>query len=230
MEETFAARVQAVDLARLRTYLQDLQAPCYESQLLRVVFPELDIGQASPLALYQHHFVLFHVLYQLQNEWYQEQQYLYIHFMRTMLLPYPGPDQCRFFNEDLVQFCRAACHSGESYCRFHAQQVGDAALDELSLKYFYADVRNFYRFDEETATAFIEGTWELLAHYERYQQCFQILHIPETTDLASIKKTFKRLAKQYHPDRGASSHEKFVEINNAYQFLLRVIPGLKAQK
>jgi len=228
--ETFAAQVHAVDLSRLRAYLQGLQAPCYESQLLRVIFPELQIAQASPLVLYQHHFVLFHVLYQLQDEWYQEGQYLHIHFMRTMLLPYPEPEQCRFFNDDLVQFCRAACHAGENYCRFHARYVGEAALDELSLKYFYADVRNFSRLDEETATAFMQGTWEIFTHYDRYQQCFQSLHIPETTDIASIKKTFKRLAKQYHPDRGASSHEKFVEINNAYQFLLRVIPGMKTQK
>lgn len=228
--ETFTARVQRIDRERLRAYLQTLQSPCYESQLLRIVFPELEIAQASPLVLYQHHFLLFHVLYQLQDQFYKENQYLYVHFMRTMLLPYPNPGQCRFFNEDLVSFCQTACLSGSAYCLFHAKQLGDTALDELSLKYFYADARNFERFDEDTAAAFIEGTWEILAHYEKYQQCFQILDIPETTDLISIKKTFKRLAKQYHPDRGAGSHEKFVEINNAYQFLLHVVPGMKTQK
>ena len=228
--ETFATRVHAVDCSRLRAYLQALESPCYESQLLRVVFPELEIARASPLELYQHHFLLFHVLYRLQEEFYQEDQYLYIHFMRTMLLSYPAPGKCRFFNEDLVQFCQAACRDGESYCRFHAQQVGDATLDELSLKYFYADAQNFYRLDEDTAVAFLEGTWEILTHYPQYQQCFKTLGITETTDLTRIKKTFKRLAKQYHPDRGASSYEKFVEMNNAYQFLLRVIPGMKSQK
>jgi hypothetical protein len=180
--------------------------------------------------LYQHHFLLFHVLYGLQEEFYQNAFYLHIHFMRTMLLPYPAPGTCRFFNEDLMQFCQAACRNSESYCRFHARQVGDFALDALSLKYFYADARNFFRLDEETAAAFLEGTWEILMQYDRYRQSFKTLGIAETTDLIRIKKTFKRLAKQYHPDRGASSCKQFVEINNAYQFLVRVIPGMKSQK
>lgn len=228
--DTFVQRLQTIDRSYLRQYLQALQTPCYESQLLRVVFPELEIARASPLELYQHHFLLFHVLYDLQEEFYKDNLYLYIHFMRTMLLAYPAPGKCRFFNEDLVQFCQAACQTGESYCRFHARQVGDTALDELSLKYFYVDGQNFYRLDEETAAAFLEGTWEILIHYTQYQQCFKTLGIAETTDLRLIKKTFKQLAKQYHPDRGGSSCEKFVEMNNAYQFLLRVIPGMKSQK
>ncbi|MBD3306295.1 DnaJ domain-containing protein [candidate division KSB3 bacterium] len=227
--DEFSQRLHAIDRGRLKAYLEGLRTPCYESQLFQIAFPEVEILQASPLTLYQHHFVLFHLLYHLQEEFAQEQQYLFIHFMRTIVRPYPDPGRCRFFDESLALFCRAACVPGDAYCPFHVRQIDDTALDELSLRYFYADPENFYKLDEDTAAAVINGTWELLTHYDTYQQSLAVLGLADTIDLGRLKKRFKRLAKQYHPDRGAASHEKFSEINNAYQFLVRVIPNLQGK-
>ena len=222
--DIFTQRLQALDVGQLKAFLQDRHEPCYESQLLRVAFPELEIAYATPLALYEHHFLLFHVLYALQDEFYRAQAYLFIHFMRTVLRPYPPAGACRFFHEQLTTFCHAPCPAGADYCAFHQAQVGETALEALSLKYFYADPHNFFRLDEETATAFMDGTWEILTHYETYQQSFRVLGLPETGNLDLIKKRFKQLARQHHPDFGATSQATFVEINNAYRFLLRVIP------
>ncbi len=86
MEETFAARVQTVDLVRLRTYLQNT-GPLLKTNYFEWFFRNWTLGKHRHSRCINIIFVLFHVLYQLQNEWYQEQQYLYIHFMRTMLLP-----------------------------------------------------------------------------------------------------------------------------------------------
>ncbi len=222
--DEFTQRVHNIDAEQLRVFLNSLRSPCYESELMRVAFPDFEIGTARPLSLYQNHFLLFHVLYQLQEEFARQEKYLFIHFMRTMLLPYPPTGTCRFFDERLVLFCEAPCAEGKEYCAFHLEQLGETAIDELSLRYFYADPRNFYTLDEETAEAFLNGTWEILTHYTAYQESFRVLGLSETSDIAQIKKTFKRLARQYHPDRGAESHEHFTEINNAYQFLMRVIP------
>ena len=226
----FTERLRAIDKNRVKEYLRNLQDPCYESHLFKIAFPEIEILHVHPLTLYQNHFLLFHLLYQLQDEFYKEGKYLFIHVMRTVLLPYPEPEKCRFFDEHLARFCTVSCVAGKDYCAFHADQIGETTLDTLSTKYFYADKTNFYRLDEETAVAFLNGTWEILTHYETYQHCFSVLGLSETGDLTLIKKAFKRLAKQYHPDRGGQSHEKFTEINNAYQLLLRVIPGLKLRK
>lgn len=226
--DEFTQRLYLIDRRQLRDYLDALQSPCYESELFKIVFPDVDITSAHPLTLYQNHFLLFHVLYQLQDDFAQEGKYLFIHFMRTMPVPYPEKGACRFFDERLVLFCHAPCAPGKSYCAFHLKQIGETSLEELSLKSFYADKTNFYSLDEETAVAFINGTWEILIHYETYQNCFRVLGLSETSDITLIKKTFKRLARQYHPDRGAQSHEKFSEINTAYQFLMRVIPRLKS--
>ncbi len=228
--DEFTKRLRLIDRVQLNIYLDSLQSPCYESQLLKLVFPEMDISYARPLTLYQNHFLLFHVLYQLQDEFSHAGKYLFVHFMRTIVIPYPDPERCRFFNEHLGLFCNTLCETGKNYCAFHGQQLGETALEQLSVKYFYADKANFYKLDEETAEAFINGTWEIVTHYETYQQCFHVLGISETADIMRIKKAFKDLAKQYHPDRGSRSHEKFSEINNAYQFLLRVIPRLRPGK
>ncbi len=217
--DEFTKRLNEIDQERLKHYLYALQSPCYESSLLHIIFPEMDIAHTDTLTLYQNHFLLFHVLYRLQDEFAREGKYLFVHFMRTMLVPYPEKGQCRFFEEDLGQFCKAACDRDQNYCQFHATMLGDTALEELSIKYFYLDTRNFYKLDKETAEAFMQGTWEILTHYDAYKKSFEILGLPETSDFKLIKKKFKHLAKQYHPDCGAQSQEKFQEINNAYQLL-----------
>jgi DnaJ-domain-containing protein 1 len=89
------------------------------------------------------------------------------------------------------------------------------------------DSGNFYKLDERTATAFVNGTWEILAHYEDYRRSFNVLDLPESADLPMIKKRFRQLAKRYHPDRGVTSNEKFHEINNAYQLLLHIYGMMK---
>ncbi|TDR94310.1 DnaJ C-terminal domain-containing protein [Enterovirga rhinocerotis] len=51
---------------------------------------------------------------------------------------------------------------------------------------------------------------------------YQALNIKRGADEAEIKRAFRKLAKQYHPDRNADdpkAKEKFAEINTAYEIL-----------
>lgn len=51
---------------------------------------------------------------------------------------------------------------------------------------------------------------------------YDILGVARTASEAEIKKAFRRLAKQYHPDRNAddkSAPEKFAEVNSAYEII-----------
>lgn len=51
---------------------------------------------------------------------------------------------------------------------------------------------------------------------------YKILGVPRDADEAAIKKAFRKLAKQYHPDTNngnAEAEKKFTEINEAYSVL-----------
>ena len=214
-----------VDRGGVVRHLRELTAPCYESSLLRVAFPDMEIGSASPLDLYRSHFALFHLLYRLQEEFYPEGLYLHVHFMRIFLAEYPASGKCRYYLDDTGQFCGAGCEGENDYCPFHRKRVGESALEALSVKYFYLDRDNFDRLDEKTAEAFLQGAWELLTRYGDYEKSLAVLGISGNPDLPTVKRNFRRLAMEHHPDRGAESHRRFNEINRAYRLLLRVIPG-----
>ncbi|MGQ9867042.1 MAG: DnaJ domain-containing protein [Pseudanabaenaceae cyanobacterium] len=48
---------------------------------------------------------------------------------------------------------------------------------------------------------------------------YQILQIDRLADSAAIKKAYRRLVKQYHPDRCPDGHEPMARINAAYELL-----------
>lgn len=141
--DDFASQFKLIDKKSVKSFLELQDTPCYESVLLKKAFPEIRISNISPLILYQKHFLLFHLLYLLQNEYYKKGRYLFVHFMRTFLSEYPKPGLCRFYNEHSGRFCQAACISGFDYCDFHKKQTKEHTLEELSDKYFYLDKKIF---------------------------------------------------------------------------------------
>ena len=220
----FDRQLESIDTGKIRAFLLSRQTPCYESELMKVAFPEMRIAESDPLALYKSHFILFHILYCLKDDFYEEHKYLHIHFMRTTLADYPPEGQCRFFEEHTGQFCGTPNRVG-NHCEFHSKKIRENELDEISDKYFYFDRDNFFALDAETAKTFIEGTWEILSHYDEYQKSFRILDLPDSANITDVKKKFRILAKKYHPDLGEKSHEKFNEINRAYRLLKRLMPN-----
>jgi hypothetical protein len=226
-KDEWEERLAGIDGKEMESFIEDLTYPCYESELLKIAFPGMDILHADPLTLYRNHFLLFHYLFLLQDKYYKKNMYLHIHFMRTYLLAYPERGKCRFYEADPGRFCRVDNPDGELYCDFHRKLVGDTELEAMSVKYFYLDWTNYYGLDAETARLFVDGAWEILSNYDDYRKSFVLLDLPETSSVDDIKRKFKQLAKKYHPDKGAESHEKFVEINRAYRLLMRLIPIMR---
>lgn len=48
---------------------------------------------------------------------------------------------------------------------------------------------------------------------------YDILGVGKTASSDEIKKAYRKLAHQYHPDKGAGNEDKFKEVNEAYQVL-----------
>src|SRR6266704_1409674 len=56
----------------------------------------------------------------------------------------------------------------------------------------------------------------------KYKDYYEILGVPRTASDADIKKAFRKLAREYHPDVAKNkkqAEEKFKEINEAYEVL-----------
>jgi hypothetical protein len=55
---------------------------------------------------------------------------------------------------------------------------------------------------------------------------YAILEIAPDSNESDIRKAYRRLAKQYHPDvnKSKNAHEKFIEISEAYEFLINHKP------
>ncbi len=55
----------------------------------------------------------------------------------------------------------------------------------------------------------------------RYQDYYQILGVSRDASDADIKKSYRKLARKYHPDvnKDASAEDKFKEVNEAYEVL-----------
>ena len=55
----------------------------------------------------------------------------------------------------------------------------------------------------------------------KYQDYYQILGVPRDAETSDIKKAYRKLARQYHPDvnEEATAEEKFKQVNEAYEVL-----------
>lgn len=67
--------------------------------------------------------------------------------------------------------------------------------------------------------------------------CYRLLGLTSEASLADIKASYRRLARQYHPDAysgdarlAKQAQEKFMQLTEAYQLLLKVVPSGKPRQ
>jgi len=145
------------------------------------------------LSLFQCHFILFHHLYRLRDElWNERQGDLAIHCLKIALHPYPNgtghlpatPDPLRAYYSDLT----------------HLEKTGKQGVLEL-----------------------LDIFWLRYTRHDRRAEALAELGLTDPVDDPEIKRRYRELAMEHHPDRGGEM-EKLQAINAAMG-LLEAIRG-----
>jgi len=194
---------------------------CYESKMLKTAFKDITILGMPAVELYRLHFALFHKLYTMQNEYVNEGKYLHIHFMSTGVFEYPEKGRCAYFNENTMSFCSIPVSEGSEHCALHSEQLGDSALESISIKYFYLDKANYDKLDSVSAESLLSGAWEILSSNNSINDAFLTLGLHGHENLATVKMRFRELCKRYHPDQSGGNKDKFMDVNRAYRFVTK---------
>ncbi|PLX66216.1 MAG: hypothetical protein C0603_12470 [Denitrovibrio sp.] len=192
----------------------------YESKMMKMVFDDIDIISMPAIELYRLHFALFHALYTLQNEYVNDGKYLHIHFMQTGVFDYPADNKCAYFDKETMTFCGQANIDNSSHCALHSEQLGDDAIESLSLKYFYLDKQNYDKLDSVTAESLLSGAWEILSSENSLNDAYLALGLHGHENSQTVKIRFRELCKKYHPDNGGD-RDKFMDINRSYRLIIK---------
>ncbi|PTY36485.1 hypothetical protein BGP77_04075 [Saccharospirillum sp. MSK14-1] len=134
------------------------------------LFPKPDLG--DPLVLFQHHFILMHVLYRLQDQWWQSNRCLLdIGPLRIAIRP---------------------IGDGAS------QQLSSTA----SLRDYYLNGNNLTRETSATVQDLLDGFWKRLLSEEQRPQALAELGLDPRADQKAIRTRYRQLANEHHPDKG----------------------------
>lgn len=151
-------------------------------------FAFLDDRQGDTHALFVAHFMLFHILYRLQD-----------HLLTT---------HGRYL--EISALC----------IRLHLTRSGGCELGEYDpVRDYYLDLDNLRRTGPADVEALIASFWKRFERHAGREQALATLGLCDPVDQATIRRQYKRLAMQHHPDRGGDK-SRLQEINRAANILL----------
>ena len=153
-----------------------------------------DIELWDSLSLFQTHFVLFHVLYTLRQELWQQRSYtLEISPLKIVLL---------------------------SWDESAKTDAGSEMTEHDPLQDYYLDLNNLVQTSAQDVTDMLASFWMKLAANEQRNEALKVLGLEDPVDFAAIKKQYRRLAMQHHPDRGGDD-ARLQTLNTALDILQR---------
>ncbi|MHA7878164.1 MAG: DNA-J related domain-containing protein [Saccharospirillum sp.] len=136
-------------------------------------FPKPDL--TDPLLLFQHHFVLMHALYRLQQDWWQRGE---------------GLLEIRPLN---------ICF------RVELSANEQALSEDVSLSAYYLDWSNLTRENSDSVEALLSGFWKRLLGETHRPGALATLGLPGHASARDIRQRYRELVQQHHPDKGGSA-------------------------
>jgi len=126
----------------------------------------------SPLGLFQRHFLLFHCLYLLRDK------------LRTTR------------QGDMNIHCL-----GIQLTPYRNTPSGHPALLD-PLAGYYLDLDNLKSTDESDILRLLDNFWQKFAGEDQRDEALAVMQLTHPTSYPVIKQQYRRLAMQWHPDRG----------------------------
>ncbi len=156
----------------------------------------------SNLSLFQTHFLLHNALYQSHRRWQRlGERLLAISSVRISIL--------------------SACERGSTESEGSTELVasgGANAVIDTGLRDYYLNWDNLMGESEASVTQLLEGFWRRYWAQDKRAGALQLLQLPASASMAEIKRQYRRLAMQWHPDRGGDDG-RFQQLNEAMQIL-----------
>lgn len=153
--------------------------------------PKLD--DDVQLALFKLNWLMMNALYQLQTELLQEGYYLTVSTLDIYL---------------------------SSFDRVASDNVSQA-IKHQPLRDYYLDWRHFSDTTKEEVQALLDGVWQEYISDDTQEKAYRVLGLKVSASFQLIRKTYRKLAGQYHPDKGGDSI-RFMEIREAYEILRKI--------
>lgn len=167
-----------------------------------------DAELSDPLILFNTHFLLFHCLYKLREQW-----------------------RVQGIGELTIHATNIELRTADTYfqsqrCETHAKDIG--AIDALAE--YYLDLNNMTTTSLEDVETLIDDFWQRMADHpvkassEDIQHACKLLDIDTaiTLTLVTVKKHYKKKLQSVHPDKGGTTQDTQCVIA-AYKLLLRHI-------
>ena len=163
-----------------------------EFDLLKALGPLTETEDDSNLDLFKRHFLLYHTLYKLQIEMFEQNQgHLDVNVLGLKWYPFTSDP---------------------------SSQLAEP-VDE-KLRNYYLDITNLNSETEESIESLLDDFWLKYVSSSQVPWALEELSLEAGADISCIKKAYKILSLQHHPDRGGST-EKLQNINKAYEILLK---------
>jgi hypothetical protein len=149
------------------------------------------------LALFQRHFLLFHCLYQLDHTFRtQRSGNILISPLEIRLMTRTTGDENIAASEDARQM---------------------ATPD--SVREYYLDLSNLDNTGDDEVDELLGKFWLALARHDARDEALELLGLSDPIDDATIRKRYRELVMQHHPDRGGETG-MIQQLNSAISKLL----------
>jgi DNA-J related protein/DnaJ domain len=147
-------------------------------------------NESYDMTMFKKHFMTMNALYYLQMELIAEGYYLLITPLKIK-----------------IEIINQATES--------TSLANDA---EIKIRDYYLDWQHFDKTTQQDVETLLSGFWIKYFALEKREHALAVLYLDAEVSWDEIQQTYRRLARQHHPDKGGK-HSVFIEIREAYEIL-----------